>query len=100
MAEYKVKIYKAATRDLLDIIEYINTLSKDAALRQYDHIVEEIGKLANMPERCTLVKQSHLRLNGYRMLIVDNYVVFFAISGNVVQIRRILYGRRNYEWLL
>jgi phosphoserine aminotransferase len=34
------------------------------------------------------------------MDIVDNYMVFFIIAGNTVQIRRILYSGRKYEWLL
>ena len=38
--------------------------------------------------------------NFNRGLSVDNYTVFFKIKGNTVQIRRILYGARNYEFLL
>jgi len=26
--------------------------------------------------------------------------VFYVVKGDTVQIRRILYGKRNYEWLL
>ena len=36
MERYKVKIYPAAKQDLLDIIDYLNTLSPDVALRYYD----------------------------------------------------------------
>ena len=36
MESYKVKIYPAAKQDLLDIVDYLNTLSPDAALRYYD----------------------------------------------------------------
>jgi toxin ParE1/3/4 len=100
MEKYKIKIYKSARKDLEDIIEYINTLSKTAALKQYDHIVEKIGSLSEMPARCTLLKNTHLCLKGYRTLIVDNYIVFFIVKGDTVQIRRILYGKRNYEWML
>jgi toxin ParE1/3/4 len=100
MAKYKFRIYKSARHDLEEMIEYINTLSLAAALKQYDHIIEKIGSLSEMPERCAMLKDPHLRLKGYRALIVDNYLVFFVINRDTVQIRRILYGRRNYEWLL
>lgn len=100
MEKYKVRIYKAAKQDLIDIVDYINTLSEKAALAQYERIVSKIQSLEYMPERCSLLNNDHLRANGYRSLIVDNYLVFFVVKGDTVQIRRILYGRRNYEWLL
>ena len=36
----------------------------------------------------------------YRYLVVEKYLVFFVVIGNTVQIRRILYGRRQYGELL
>ena len=100
MEKYKVRIYAAAKRDLIDIIDYLNTLSPQAALNQYNHIVDKIGSLEEMPERCSLLIDDQLRIKGYRMLVVDNYLVFFTILNRTVQVRRILYGRRSYEWLL
>ncbi len=100
MAMYKVRIYKTAQQDLRDIVEYLNTLSPDAAIKYYDLILERIGSLADMPERSPLAKDTGLRLRGYRTLIVNNYIVFYVVKGDTVQIRRILYGRRQYEALL
>ena len=42
----------------------------------------------------------HCKIKGYRYLIVGNYLVFYVIVGSVVQIRRILYARRDYKQLL
>lgn len=100
MGKYKIQIYPPAERDLLEIVEYINTLSPEAALRKYDQIIEKIGSLSKLPERCPLCKDVQLQLKGYRMLIVDNYIVFFVVINDVVQIRRIVYGMRKYKWLL
>ena len=100
MDSYKVKIYPAAEQDLMDIVDYLNTLSGDAALRIYDTITEEIASLSQMPERCPRPKDLALAAKGYRYLIVEKYLVFYVIDGDVVQIRRILYGRRNYQSLL
>jgi hypothetical protein len=50
-----------------------------------------------MPERCPLAKDIQLRLRGYRTLLINNYIVFFVISGKTVEIRRILYARLQYE---
>ena len=100
MDKYEIRIYSNAKTDLKDIVSYLNTLSPPAALRYYDLIVEKIGSLAEMPERCPFVRDVVLKAKGYRYLNVENYLVFFVIKADVVQIRRILYGKRNYEWLL
>jgi len=100
MDGYRVKIFPAAKRDLIDIINYLNTLSADAALRYYDLLTEKIGSLAQMPERCPYLRNNPLKAKGYRCLVVENYLVFYVVKGDTVQIRRILYGQRNYEWLL
>lgn len=100
MDKYKIKIYSNAKMDLKDIVSYLNTLSPQAALRYYDWIVEKIGSLPEMPERCPFVQDVALKAKGYRYLIVENYLVFFVVKADMVQIRRILYRKRNYEWLL
>lgn len=100
MDKYKVKIYPAARRDFLEIIDYLNTLSPEAALRYYDLLTESIGSLSSMPERCPHIKDLALKAKGYRYLIVENYLVFYVVVGDTVQIRRIIYGKRNYQALL
>ncbi len=97
---YKIKIYKTAQSDLKAIVDYVNTLSPQAAIKYYDLILEKMGSLQEMPERCPLAKDTQLRLRGYRTLIVNNYIVFYVVKGDTVQIRRILYARRQYEWML
>jgi plasmid stabilization system protein ParE len=100
MEEYSIKVFPAAEEDLNEIIEYLNTLSPQAAVKYYDLIVEKIGTLASMPERCPLLKDAQLRLRGYRMLLVKDYAVFYVIQNKTVEIRRILYAKRNFGWLL
>ena len=61
---------------------------------------EETPSLSNMPERCPKPKDLALAAKGYRYLAVGNYLVFYVIVGSVVQIRRILYAKRDYKQLL
>lgn len=100
MAEYKIIIYKTAQNDLKDIIDYLNTLSEQAALKYYDLLVKKIHSLSDMPQRCPLSRDPQLKIRGYRSLLVENYIVFYVIKDDVVQIRRILYAHRQYEWML
>ena len=87
MEKYEVKIFSTAKQDLLEIIDY-------------HKLTEEIGGLSHMPERCPRPRDLALAAKGYRYLIVENYLVFYTISGQTVQIQRILYGRRNYQNIL
>ena len=42
-----------------------------------------------------------LARQGYRMLIVESYLVFYGIlEDDTVEIRRILSGKREYRFLL
>lgn len=100
MEEYKIKIFPLAKQDLMDIIDYLNTLSPQTAIKLYDNIIEKISTLKNMPNRCLLIKLPQLKQQGYRMLIVENYSVFYIVNEDTVEIRRILYGYRRYEFLL
>ena len=100
MENYKIKIFPRAKQDMEEVIDYLNTLSPDVALKYYDLLVEEIAGLSQMPERCPRPKDLALAARGYRYLIVKNYQVFYVIAGDTVQIRRILFARRNYKGLL
>lgn len=55
--------------------------------------------LSDMPQRCSQVADPRLAQMGFRKLIVKNDVVFFSIDekNKVVNIERVLYGRR--DWL-
>ena len=100
MERYKVNIFPTAQDDMRDIVDYLNTLSHDVAIRYYDLIIENVGTLTTMPERCPLAKDTQLRMRGYRTLLVKNYIVFYVINGKTVEIRRILFARRQYDGLL
>lgn len=100
MEVYKIRIYPSAQRDLQEIVDYLNTLSADTALRYYDLIVSEISSLSSMPLRFPHPRDLSLAAKGYRYLTVKNYLVFYIVSGDTVQIHRILYARRDYSRLL
>ena len=100
METYKVRIYPTAKQDMREIVQYLNTLSQESALANYDLLVEKIAGLAQMPERCPQLNDLALRAKGYRYLLVKNYLVFFVVAGDTVQFRRVLYARRDYRALL
>ncbi len=100
MEDYRVLIFPSAKRDLQEIVDYIGQFSEEAALRIYDGLVERIGTLIQMPQRYPFVKDRALRARGYRVLVADGYLVFYVVKEQAVEIRRVLHGRRRYEFLL
>lgn len=68
MEKYKIKIFPRAKQDMEEVIDYLNTLSPDVALKYYDLLVEEIAGLSQMPERCPDRKIWHWRLVGIATL--------------------------------
>ncbi len=97
---YKVRIYPTAEQDPAEIVNYLNTLSQQAALKYYDMLTKEIAGLSTMPERYPHPRDLALTAKGYRYLVVKDYLVFYMVVGDTVQIHRILYGRRDYQSIL
>jgi toxin ParE1/3/4 len=99
MGTYKVLIFPSAKRDLQEIVDYINEQPLQD-IKLYDEIVESIMLLSQLPMRCPLMNSPVLRAKGYRVLVILSHLVFYVVIGETVQIRRILHGRRKYEFLL
>ena len=99
MEEYKVKILPTAQVDLLDIVEHFNILPPESATTRFDAFIGQLSELSVLPERCPLAKDTQLRLRGYRTLPLEDYTAFFVIRNGFVEIRRVLYSKRQYERL-
>lgn len=104
MREYKVMISKAADADLEKIADYIAiSLQEPAtALKQMGRMKDALLSLQAMPQRHSVVYDKYLASRGVRLLLVDNYLVFYTVNNAAatVSIVRILYGRREWENLL
>ena len=99
MEEYKIRILPQAQIDALDIVEHLNSLAPEAAEQYYDRFVAEISLLAEKPESSMPAKDTQLRLRGYRTVQISDYLVFYVVKANIVELRRILYANRQYEQL-
>ena len=100
MDEYSVKISSPAQNDFLEIAERIKSLPPEEATQHFDSIVKKTKVLATAPDSCPYARDSQLRLRGYRMLTIDDYLYFFVMHDKSVIIRRILYARRQYDRLM
>ncbi|MBN1798156.1 MAG: type II toxin-antitoxin system RelE/ParE family toxin [Spirochaetales bacterium] len=98
--KYDILYLSIAERDLTDIFEYIYKDNPYVAASFLNTIDNTIAKLADFPEMGTVPNDSRLKNLGYRMLIIEEYIVFYVIKEKIVEIRRILHGKRKYEFLL
>jgi len=98
--KYQINITEAAEKDLGDIINYIFADNPTAAFKVATRIEKNILKLENFPLIGIVPRIRHLALKGYRILIVDDYLIFYVISSKeIIEIRRIVSGKRNYQFL-
>ena len=100
MNDYEIKISPAAQNDFWEVAERINMLTPEEASLLFENIVKRTEVLVKAPESCPSARDSQLRLRGYRMLTIDDYIYFFVICERCVYIRRILYARRQYDRLM
>ncbi len=97
---FEIDYLPIARQDLEEILAYIMKDNKDAALGLLDEIDEKISQLARFPYLGVVPKDELLEKLGYRMLIIRQYLVFYVIKDNIVEIRRLLHGHRRYDFFL
>lgn len=97
MKKYSVKYSIESKQDLVGIKQYIkhNLQEPETAEKLVSIIRKEINNLKNSPEIFTIIDDDLIKKLEVRKLIVDNYIVFYRIKDNNIQIVRIMYGRRN-----
>jgi len=104
LTEYKIVIEETAENDLVGILSYISdTLHEpNTAMKIYASIKKEILTLNQMPLRYALVNEEPYRSMGVRRIPVENYTAFYVVDENekTVHIFRILYNRREWQYLL
>lgn len=99
-SRHTISYLSVAQKDLVAIVDHIAENSAKAAAAFIREIDDRIGKLARHPRIGVVPSDSVLRSKGYRMLVVDKYLVFCVIVENKAEIRRVLHAKRNYRFLL
>jgi addiction module RelE/StbE family toxin len=101
MPKHLINITEAAEQDLAEIVEYISNDNPAAALKLAENIEQNILQLEDFPLIGVTPKNRRLTRKGYRILVVDSYLVFYVLVDNeTVEIRRIISGKRDYKFLL
>lgn len=99
---YKLTFLPLFEKDLLEITNYItNTLQNpSAAHRLVDDIELAIIKRLEMPLSYAPYQSSKLRRHPYYRINVRNFSAFYVVIDDIMEVRRLLYSKRNIDELL
>lgn len=99
MEKYKVIFLRPALDDLEEIVLYIAKDSKTSALKMHDKIIDSTNRLETFPKLGLLVPDRKMSESGFRLLVIDKYLLFYKIYDDEINILRILRGARDYPKL-
>ena len=106
MNKYKIQFSKDAREDLIDTYNYnyikYNLQEPVIAKKLIAKIREEINKLKDNPTIYSNIKDEIIKKREIRKVKINNYIVFYRVEENnkIVEIVRIMYGRRNWTKIL
>lgn len=100
--QYKVRILPLFEEDLNDAVDYISQTLKNpnAALRPIDSVQNAIEKRAWQAESFEPFRSTKERRYSYYRIYVKNYIIFYVVMDDIMEVRRMLYNRKNYEGTL
>ena len=100
--KYNIKYLPSFYRDLDAITDYIKyeLQNEVAANRLVDEIENKIIKRLQNPESFEKFQTRRKRLNTYYRIYVKNYTIFYVVIDNIMEVRRIIYSKRNFEKLI
>ncbi|AJQ29900.1 type II toxin-antitoxin system RelE/ParE family toxin [Pelosinus fermentans] len=99
MGKYRVEYLPLAYDDLDEIFTYIAADDSRAAANLLNEIDTAVLHLEDFPDMGVNLKNRRLANKGYKMLVVNDYLVFYVVIGSIVEIRRIVSSKRNYTKL-
>jgi len=98
---YKTIFSRYAEDDLIEIIEYFQSMNPGYAEKLVSIIDNRVNELKKYPERGRVVPElEEQNICEYREVIEGNYRIIYAIQDNTVIVHTIIDGRRDFEELI
>ena len=100
IGRYTVRWLSIAEQDFQDIVLYIAADNISAADMLAHRIEKHLQRLVRHPYLGRMPNDHQLAAMGYRVLVIEDYLIFYKITGKTVLIHRILHGARDLKSLL
>lgn len=99
MKSYKLRFLPLFEEDLGAIVDYISLQLQNtqAAYALVDDVHNAIQERLPFAESFEIYPSKKQRYLPYYRIYVKNYIIFYVVDGDVMEVRRILYGRREWE---
>jgi len=98
--KYTLRYLPVALNDLVSIFDWIENHSPANATAFVEKLDQRIGNLKTHPLLGHVPRDEKLKNSGYRILVIESYLVFYMIRGKTVEIHRVLQGSRNLDDLI
>ena len=99
-SKYTVRLLSIAEQDLSELISYLAAENPRTATEVLDHIENRLQTLTAHPFAGRVPHNPKLTALGYRVLVIDNYLVFYKVKSKTVLVYRILHGARDILHML
>ena len=99
-AKHVLRYLPVAENDLIEIFDFIAHDSPNRALGFVEKLDKKIGLLESHPLLGRIPRHPKLKEYGYRVLIIESYLVFYVIHGQTIEIHRVVHGSRNLDHLI
>ena len=99
-SKYRVRLLSIAEQDLVELVSYLAAENPRAAADMLDRTEARLQGLATHPFAGRVPHDPKLTALGYRVLVIDNYLVFYKVKTKIVLVYRILHGVRDVLRLL
>ncbi len=96
-SKYTLRYLPVALDDLISIFDWIAGDSPSNASTFIEKLDRHILNLKNHPFLGKIPKDDKLKNFGYRVLIIESYLVFYMVRYKTVEIHRVLHGSRNLD---
>jgi toxin ParE1/3/4 len=98
--KFTLRYLPVAVEDLESIFDWIANDSKTHAAAFVEKIDQRIGSLRSHPFLGRLPRDEKLKNSGYRILVVESYLVFYRVYKKTIGIHRVIHGSRNLDDIL
>ena len=95
--KYTIRYLPIAVDDLLSIFDWIAVDSRTRAEAFIEVLDKRIRHLATHPLMGRNPRDEKLQHLGYRVLVIESYLIFYILRGQTVEIHRVIHGSRNLD---
>jgi len=95
--KYKLRYLPGYEKDLNEIIDYIiyRLHNPNGAMKLVDKIENAILERLNCPLSFEPLRSNRKRIHPYYRIFVDNFIIYYVVIDDTMEVRRILYKRRD-----